>query len=188
MRRIGKKRKGVSLVEIIVVIIIIAILAAATFLGGGSSQKSAKQAVALSDLDSFKTMASQMLYEHPQLALKSSVTQSEGEKLFNKYLGDTLAFSSGESEKLDPWGKPYEVMFSTTVRNSGKQEFYVTLYSAGANGVIDTTHLDDDDCGIIVALSDGAVISEDFGFKSSEFDHQSHDVSKIIIGKGTYTS
>lgn len=184
----SKRRKGVTLVEIIIVIVIIAVLTGIGFWAGASAQESGKQSVALTDLRTFGTMATQMLYEHPQLMTASSITTADGEKILNKYLGEESTFSNGESEKTDAWGNPYEVMFSTADRESGKQEFYVTIYSAGKNGEITTTSLDNDDCGIVVALSDGAVITEMFGFKDSEYDHSSHDLSKIIVNKGTYAS
>ena len=142
MKSIKSQKRGFSLVELVIVVLIIAVLATVIFVGGGATIAKARESRAESDLYNYEVAAKDYLssFGSKVVRLSKSTAEDDYKKVvdaYNEYLGksyyldaESSAPSTGniyssdtsihafKTNKLDPWGNPYYVMFDATPRNT----------------------------------------------------------------------
>lgn len=193
------RRRGFTLVELVVVILIIAILILLVFVGGAHMIAKSRMARAESDMHNYSIGATAYLNSNHDI-LKLKDDSSDGYQGvangLNEYLGKAdyveitkqppsagnicnsdEEFTVYETNKRDPWGNPYCVLFDGVARNKNATEGFITFCSAGPNGKLDVgSTLDKDDIFLLCQYVNGEVLTQFYNMSVDKKDNSGKDL------------
>ncbi|MEG2265289.1 MAG: prepilin-type N-terminal cleavage/methylation domain-containing protein [Acinetobacter sp.] len=149
-------KRGFTMIELIGAMIIIAVLTVAGISAVSTAINNSRITAVNEDLDGFRKVAEQFLLENPQTSKWNGVNSDAqlvgAFKLFNdKYLEGEMkipnpvksgqnALIIGYTQRKDPWGTPYAIIYNTQKLNCDSKDpqstSYAKLYvrSSGKNG------------------------------------------------------
>ncbi|MFI3228137.1 MAG: type II secretion system protein [Clostridia bacterium] len=169
-----KKRKGMTLIEIMVVLVIIAILSVAVFIGGNTYINKSRETSVREDFGSFEIAIQTMMLENNKYATNGIDGAHEDlVKLMNVYLADELHITGTSnsdtfSVKEDAWSNQYKVVFNADATNT---EFKIHIISYGTDSITSQTaeNIDENDLMMVVELEKGQITTAYTGFSEENF-------------------
>lgn len=103
---LNKKRKGMTLVELMIVVVIIGIVFAYAFVNAGANTEKAKKARTAEDIAAITSAAAMYVAEQPDAATAIAAIDDDNTVLNNK-------LSKPIENMKDGWGNPYTVEVDT---------------------------------------------------------------------------
>ena len=171
-KKINKKKKGFTLVEILVVIVVIGLLFMVFVPRIDFASYSARETGVKSDFRSFSLAAEQLFRENSGLAFVTNTTagdtcKTDIEAKLNKYLDPALQFISGSCAQADPWNQKYKLYTNAKKgTNNGTLTFVCTGKDSNANITAVANATTGDDFIITVTYINDVISTWTDGFSS----------------------
>ena len=100
---LNKKRKGMTLIELMIVVVIIGIVFAYAFVNAGANTEKAKQARTAEDIAAITSAAAMYVAERPDAAAAIAEIVAVDSKVLNNRLSKPI------KDMVDGWGAPYSI-------------------------------------------------------------------------------
>lgn len=109
---LNKKRKGMTLVELMIVVVIIGIVFAYAFVNAGANTEKAKKARTAEDIAAITSAAAMYVAEQPDAEVAIAAIVADDSTVLNSKLSKPLA------NMKDGWGNPYSIGTQTDPANT----------------------------------------------------------------------